>query len=281
MTSMMLNTDFQFYQALLLEKSGLALSEEKTYLLETRLKPVALSLGYAKLEDFTLDVRKKDPALVRSVIEAMTTNETSFFRDTKPFNILRELLPHLAKARESKKTLRIWSAACSSGQEAYSIAITLQEFFSDKPGWKCQIVGTDISEDILAQARKGEYSQFEIQRGLSIQMMVKYFTQSGNNWHIKDELKNMVRFQNLNLLDNMASMGTFDIIFCRNVLIYFNPKTKTQVLTKLKERMAPDGYLFLGACETIINLDVPLAPENGMQGVFRCVNQDVLCRNGK
>lgn len=267
------DADFKFYQSLLLEKSGLSLTTEKSYLLTTRLNPVASSLGYAKLGDFTDALRKKDPALVRSVVEAMTTNETSFFRDTKPFQTLKELLPQIAKARERQKTIRIWSAACSSGQECYSIAMILHEYFCNKPDWKVKIVATDISNDILALAQKGEYTQFEVQRGLTIQMMMKYFTQVGTVWRVKDELRNMVEFKNLNLLESMTHLGSFDFIFCRNVLIYFNPETKTRVLTKMAERMQPDGYLFLGACETILNLTVPLVPER--HGVFQLKDKPV------
>ena len=264
--------DFNFYQALLKEKSGLALTEAKTYLLSSRLTPVATSLGYASLEDFTKDMRSgKDPSLSAAAVEAMTTNETSFFRDTKPFETFKTLLPEIMQSREIHKKIRIWSAACSSGQEAYSIAMTLDEFFADKPGWQYEIVGTDISESMLEQARRGEYSQFEIQRGLTIQAMVKYFDQSGTKWKIKDRLKSAVRFQYANLLDNIGSLGSFDFIFCRNVLIYFNSETKTQVLNEIGHHMREDSYLFLGACETAINLQVPLAPVSGQHGVLRRV----------
>lgn len=273
-------TDFVFYQSLLIEKSGLSLTPEKAYLLKTRLTPVAQSLGFKTLENFTQEVRaKKDKELVRAVMEAMTTNETSFFRDTKPFTILQELLPALTNSRQHKKVIRIWSAACSSGQECYSIAMVMQEFLKNKPDWKCQIIGTDISEDILQQARKGEYSQFEVQRGLTIQMMLKHFEQRGTVWHIKDELKAMVQFKQLNLLDDMSSMGAFDFIFCRNVLIYFNKEAKEKTLTKLSRQLASDGCLFLGACETIINLNVPLQPAERQLGVFSLKKDEGIAKS--
>ncbi|HEY8189561.1 MAG TPA: protein-glutamate O-methyltransferase CheR, partial [Micavibrio sp.] len=169
--------------------------------------------------------------------------------------------------REATKTIRIWSAACSSGQEAYSTAIVVSEFLQDKPGWKCQIIGTDISEDILKIARAGEYNQFEVQRGLTIQMMVKYFTQAGTSWAIKDHLKSMVRFQQGNLLESSATLGMFDVVFCRNVLIYFNPETKASVLNGIAKRLSPDGFLLLGACETVLGLSTPFEAVQGLHGV--------------
>ncbi len=262
--------DFLFYQSLLLERSGLSLSQDKAYLLSTRLTPVASSLGYATLAEFTEDLRKtSDPALIRSVVEAMTTNETSFFRDSKPFTALKEILPQIMADRQRNKTIRIWSAACSSGQECYSIAMVMQEYLKDFPDWKCQIVGTDISQEMLNQARKGEYTQFEIQRGLTIQMMVKHFHQENGVWKIKDDLRQMVQFQYANLLENLSHLGMFDIIFCRNVLIYFNSETKSHVLNKMASRLSSNGMLFLGACETIMNLPVPFTSAPGLHGVFK------------
>lgn len=263
------NESFNYYQDLLLQKSGLSLSNDKTYLLITRLHPVATSLGYTDLDTFTRDLAaRKDPSMINSVVDAMTTNETSFFRDTKPFNALKELLPDLMKEIKYRRTIRIWSAACSSGQEPYSLAIMMEEFLKNHPDWSYEIIATDISDRILDQAKKGEYGQFEIQRGLTIQMMVQYFTQHGTKWRINDDLKKHVSFKNLNLLDDMTSMGDFDVVFCRNVLIYFNSKTKTQVLKNLSQRITPHGLLFLGACETVVNLDVPLKTKPSYAGIF-------------
>lgn len=250
--------DLKFYQDLLVKSSGLHLSDDKAYLLETRLIPVGLSLGYKTLSDFTKDLRVgADPSLSRAVIEAMTTNETSFFRDAKPFDALQEYLRELVEGAARSGTIRILSAACSSGQEACSIAMTMEEFFQDKSGWDYEIIGTDISVDVLEKARKGEYCQFEIQRGLSIQRMVAYFEQDGNVWRVKDQLKRKMKFQSMNLLHDLSALGDFDIIFCRNVMIYFNSETKTKVLEKLARRLKPSGLLFLGASEAVIGLDVP------------------------
>lgn len=265
----MTQQDFEYYQALLMQHSGLALTAEKSYLLKTRLTPVASSLGYANLQDMTLDMRNKtDVVMTKKIVEAMTTNETSFFRDAKPFQNLIDMLPRLMEKNAISKTIRIWSAACSTGQEAYSIAMTLEEYFADKPGWRYEIVGTDISENALSRARKGEFNQFEIQRGLTIQKMVQYFVQEGSNWRIKEHLQKHVTFQYANLLENMSMIRKFDVVFCRNVLIYFNKETKAQVLNNIGCHMANEGILFLGACETIVNLDVPYNPLKNYNGLF-------------
>lgn len=264
--------DFEFYRRLLLEKSGHALTPEKTYLLMSRLNHVWTKAGYKDISSFTGYLRSSnDQNLVNAVVEAMTTNETSFFRDTKPFKMLADLLPVLMERRGATKTLRIWSAACSSGQEAYSLAIVMNEFLSGKPGWKCQIVGTDISHDIVRQAEKGEYNQFEIQRGLTIQAMLKHFRKDGQTWVVRDEIRNMVRFQHGNLLEPVGDIGIFDVVFCRNVLIYFGGETKEKVLGNIRGRMAPGGFLFLGACESVISLNIPFRGEPGMHGVYRAL----------
>ncbi|HEY1095908.1 MAG TPA: protein-glutamate O-methyltransferase CheR [Alphaproteobacteria bacterium] len=262
--------DFSFYQKLLIERSGLALNPEKTYLLETRLTPVAQSLGYATLSDMTTDVRRRnDPAILNAIIEAMTTNETSFFRDNKPFAHLKDvILPHVCQTKKDK-TIRIWSAACSTGQEPYSIAMTISEFLAQNPGWKVEIVATDISQDVLKRAQQGEYNQFEIQRGLPIQMMIKYFSQVGTNWKVKDTLRNMISFKTLNLVDPIYNInGPFDIIFCRNVLIYFNQQGKAQALAKMTRHMTSDGVLMLGSCETVMGLPLDLQSFAGLHGIY-------------
>ncbi|MCB9989987.1 MAG: protein-glutamate O-methyltransferase CheR [Rhodospirillales bacterium] len=262
--------DFAFYKEFLFKLSGLSLTPEKNYLLESRLSPIASSLGYTDLSAFTAFLKtSKDNTVIQAVVEAMTTNETSFFRDTKPFERLKEVLPDIEKNKQGDRTIKFWSAACSSGQEAYSIAMTMQDYLAAKPGWKYQILGTDISNDILAKASSGTYNQFEVQRGLTIQMMVKFFTQDGPNWKVKDELRKMIDFKYANLLENLNHIGSFDIIMCRNVLIYFNLDTKTQVLRNIATKLGPHGYLFLGGCESIMNLDVPYKGVDGMPGIYQ------------
>lgn len=261
-------SDFDFYRELLLTKSGLSLEEDKNYLLHSRVSPIAMSLGYEDLQSFTKELRSfMKPDVVDQIVEAMTTNETSFFRDVKPFETLKSLLPDLM-AKKQDKTIRVWSAASSSGQEAYSLAMLFKESLKDQPGWRYEIVGTDISEPVLERARQGEYSEFEVRRGLTDDQVRHNFNQQGKTWRVNSELKTNVRFEFLNLLDSYDRMGAFDIIFCRNVLIYFNKDTKAAVLNKMARVMRPYGYLFLGACETAINLDVPLKNIPGSSGVL-------------
>lgn len=215
----------------------------------------------------------KNSAEMKAMLAALDRSQAVIEFDVKG-NILfanqnfLDVMGYVLEEVVGKRTIRIWSAACSSGQESYSIAMIMQEFLSANPGWHCQIVGTDISDDILAQAMKGEYSQFEVQRGLTIQMMVKYFDQVDGKWRIKDELRQMVHFHNTNLLEEFSSLGMFDIIFCRNVLIYFDQKTKADVLSRISKQLAPQGHLFLGACETIVNLNVPLQNVPTRQGLY-------------
>lgn len=248
--------DFVFYKKFLYEQSGLSITEEKTYLLESRLMPVARNNGFSDLETMTKVLRvQSDPKLGKQVVDSMTTNETLFFRDDRPFKQFREVvLPNIIKGRENSKTLRIWSAASSTGQEPYSLAMTICESFPQYQDWKIEILGTDLSDTALARAKKGEFSQFEIQRGLPIQMVMKYFKQEGSVWKIHDKIRNMVKFENFNLLDKMDNFPVFDIIFCRNVLIYFDEPTKKKIIQNMMKKLSPDGFLFLGASETILGL---------------------------
>jgi len=212
--------DFELFQTLLKQRSGLVLSKDKAYLLESRLMPVARKWGLKGLEELVRDVRsKRDEKVLKDITEAMTTNESSFFRDQRPFDQFRDvILPQFLTSRASTKKLRIWSAACSSGQEAYSLAMILKEEKAKLAGWSIEIVGTDISSEILDRAKQGVYSQFEVQRGLPIQLLVKYFQQKGDKWQISDELRRMVTYREFNLLGDLGGLGKFDIVFCRNVL---------------------------------------------------------------
>lgn len=247
--------DYKFFEEFLLRESGLVITPEKMYLLESRLLPVAQRHGMQGLESLAAKLRSsRDIALQREVFEAMTTNETSFFRDSTPFQRFKEdLLPAFMKSRAAQKSLRIWSAACSSGQEPYSIAMLLKETPA-LVGWKLEIVATDLSTEILAQAKSGTYSQFEVQRGLPIQLLVKYFAQQGDRWHVKPELKEMITFKIVNLLTDIGQLGSFDIVFCRNVLIYFDVPTKAKVLASIKGALKQDGVMFLGGAETVIGI---------------------------
>jgi len=248
--------DFDFLRGLLKRRSGLVLSPDKQYLVESRLLPVARKAGFDRLSALigALKVDKTE-MLMTAVVEAMTTNESFFFRDKVPFDNLRmKVFPALQAARRQSRTLRIWCAAAASGQEPYSLAMALSEMDGGFAGWRIEVIATDISNAVLEKARQGLYSQFEIQRGLPIQLLLKYFSQNDEMWQIAPEIRAMVKYRQLNLLSDFSDLGTFDLIFCRNVLIYFDQETKIDVLDRLAEVIADDGYLVLGAAETVVGL---------------------------
>jgi chemotaxis protein methyltransferase CheR len=245
--------DFELFATLVKQRSGLMLTPEKAYLLESRLFPVARKHNMKSLEDMANILRnKREEALIFDITEAMTTNESFFFRDHKPFSLFqKKILPQLLAVRGAKKQIRIWSAATSSGQEAYSIAMVCAEEASKLQGWKVEIIGTDLSREMIIRAKSGIYSQFEVQRGLPVQLLVRYFQQiAGDKWQIKDNIRQMVQFREGNLLSDLGLTGSFDIVFCRNVLIYFDLPTKTRVLGAISTVLSPDGYLLLGKTET-------------------------------
>jgi chemotaxis protein methyltransferase CheR len=262
--------DFDFIAGLLKQKSGLVVSKDKVYLLESRLVPVARKHGHGTLEALIGKLRTGgDDKLLREVVEAMTTNESFFFRDGKPFETLqKETLPYLLQARAAKKHIRIWCAACSTGQEPYSIAMILKDEAAKLAGWKVEIVGTDLSTDVLDRARNGMYSQFEVQRGLPIQLLLKNFTQKNEMWEISADLRSMVQYRPINLLEDISALGQFDVVFCRNVLIYFDQQTKTQVLDRISRQMPQDGVLFLGGAETVLGISERFKPMPGQRGVY-------------
>ncbi len=262
--------DFEFIATLLKQRSGLIVSKDKVYLLESRLVPVARKHGHGTLDALIAKLRSGAPeALVKEVVEAMTTNESFFFRDGKPFDLFRtETLPYMLKARAAKKSFRIWSAACSTGQEAYSLAMILREEAAKLAGWKVEIVGTDLSTEVLDRARAGLYTQFEVQRGLPVQLLIKNFTQKNEMWELDPAVRAMVQYRPLNLLGDLSSLGTFDVVFCRNVLIYFDQPTKTSVLERISKTMPADGVLFLGGAETVLGISDRFKPMPGQRGVY-------------
>ena len=263
-------TDFEFICQILRERSGLVLTNDKAYLLESRLLPVARKWKLATFDDLVRVIRSKmDEAVIRDVVEAMTTNESFFFRDTKPFDQFKALvLPALLKSRAASRTIRIWSAACSSGQEPYSLAMILSEMAAQLNGWKIEIVGTDLSTEILNRAKEGMYSQFEVQRGLPITMLVKNFAQIGDRWQINAKIRGMVQYKEFNLLQDPMPLGRFDVVFCRNVLIYFDQPTKTRVLNSVAKLMPEDGFLFLGGAETVLGITDKFQMVPGQRGVY-------------
>jgi chemotaxis protein methyltransferase CheR len=261
--------DFAYFCKLILDRTGLVLGPDKTYLIESRLTPVARRYNLAGLEGLATALRAgKDQALLRDFTDALMTNESFFFRDTKPFDQFRDVvLPRMVAARTNKR-LRIWSAACSTGQEAYSLAMILKEQGPKLAGWTFEIIGTDISHEVLARAQAGIYTQFEVQRGLPIQFLVKYFKQDGDKWQIAPEIRSMVRYQEFNLLNEPTGLGGFDVVFCRNVLIYFDQKAKTAILERISKLLPQDGLLYLGGAETVLGVSERFEPLSGHRGIY-------------
>ena len=250
-------TDFDIYKDLLKQRSGLVLTQDKSYLLDSRLGPVAKKWGYGNIDALTGALRGVPPKdLINDIVEAKTTNETSFFRDIRPFDTFKEhVLPYFMKNPGMRgKRLKIWCAASSSGQEPYSLAMLLNEEKAKMPGWSFEITATDISHEILGLAREGLYSQFEVQRGLPIQYLMKYFTQKGDKWQMNNDIRGMINFKYFNLLESMSMLGSFDVVFCRNVLIYFDQPTKKDVLERMSRQMVQDSFLFLGGAETVLGI---------------------------
>jgi chemotaxis protein methyltransferase CheR len=254
---MISESDYDFLSDLLKRHSGLTLGPGKQYLLESRLPPVAVTFGHPDLPSFFRALRAGVPAnVVKTVCDAMTTGETLFFRDTKPFTALEEeLLPAAAKAaRAAGRPVRIWCAACSTGQEPYSIAMIVQKLEPLLGGARVEILATDFSHAALARAKAGVYNQFEVQRGLPVQLLVKHFTPVPDGFEIKEELRRRITFQEINLLHPFPASWQFDIIFCRNVLIYFDVPTKKDVLERMARLLTRGGSLFLGGTESTLGV---------------------------
>jgi chemotaxis protein methyltransferase CheR len=262
---------FEALAALLRAGSGLMIGPEKTYLLETRLAPILRQHGLCDLDGLADCLRGGgETALARRVIEAMTTNESFFFRDERPFTHFRfHALPRLLVRRPAGARLRIWSAAASSGQEAYSLAMILAECRAQTAGRVMEILGTDLSREQLRRAQAGLYTQFEVQRGLPVQMLVRYFRKEGTHWRIAQALRDAVQFREWNLITDLQPLGQFDVVFCRNVLIYFDQPTKSRVLEAIGRQMATDGLLYLGGAESVLGLTDQFVALPGERGVFR------------
>jgi chemotaxis protein methyltransferase CheR len=262
--------DFGYLRKLLKERSGLVLAPEKQYLAESRLLPLARRNGMHTLTELIAKLKTPQTAsLTSDVVDAMTTNETFFFRDKVPFEHFRDtIVPALLAARAREKRIRIWCTACATGQEPYSLAMALKGMGAALAGYKVQILATDLCAEVLERARAGIYSQFEVQRGLPIQQLVKFFSQIGERWQIAPEIRAMVQFRTLNLLADFKPLGTFDLVFCRNVLIYFDQPTKTAVLERIARQMPDDGFLVLGAAETVVGLTESFKPVADRRGLY-------------
>ncbi len=263
--------EFEYLATLLKKRSGLALGRDKDYLLESRLRSVARKYNHDDIGDMVRALKRTAPSeeVLREITEAMTTNESMFFRDTKPFVSLREkLLPAITHVTAANP-VKIWSAACSYGQEPYSLAMLMEELGQSN----YHITATDLDTQALKKAQEGIYTQFEVQRGLQIQLLLKYFQQrESNTWQINDALKQHIRFKQFNLLDEFSGFDMFDVIMCRNVLIYFDEATKKDVLSRMAAKLAPHGVLFLGSAETVIGMCDELKPLIGEPGIY--VRQD-------
>jgi chemotaxis protein methyltransferase CheR len=244
--------DFAYLQDVLRRRSGIMLTDKKMHLVESRLTPVMRRFGFKDVGSLLGELHYGHEALVQAVIEAMTTNDSAFFRDRKTFEEFRDIvLPTLVRDRAESKELRIWCAACAAGQEPYSIAMLLQDAKLAERGWNITLIGTDINTQMITRAQEGLFSQFEVQRGLSIRRLVANFTQDGTKWRVSDRLRAMVSFRTFNLLDSFGWLPDLDVVFCRNVLMYFDHKTRVSVLERVGEILALDGALLLGPAESL------------------------------
>ena len=262
--------DYEFLRKFLKERSGLDLSPDKQYLVESRLIPLARRVNLPGITELVQIRTGSADALTAEVVEAMTTNETFFFRDKVPFDHLREtMLPAMLQARASRRALRIWCAASSTGQEPYSIAMCLKELGAALAGWRIEILATDLSQGVLEKSKAGLFSQFEVQRGLPIQLLVKNFTQVGELWQLNADIRAMVQHRQLNLMQDFGHLGTFDVIFCRNVLIYFDQDTKAGIFERLAKLIEPDGFLVLGAAESVVGISDAFKPHPERRGLYR------------
>ena len=253
--------------------SDLVLGKDKGYLIESRLLPIARKHGLRDLGELAAALRgPRRDALTPDVVDAITTNESFFFRDGKPFDSFKnKVLPELLERRAATRQINIWCAAASTGQEPYSLAMILREEAAKLAGWQCQIIGTDISPTALDRAKAGLYTQFEVQRGLSIQRLMTHFEKKGEMWQIKSDLQGRVQYRLLNLLGNIKMPIKFDVVYCRNVLIYFDQATKGRVLASIASVMRDDGTLFLGGAETVFGITEAFRPIIGQQGMYTVV----------
>lgn len=266
--------DFEYLSQFLRRRSGLALVPHRSHLIEGRLSPVARRFGFRDVGSLLRELRHARETLARAVTEAMTTNDTSFFRDKSVFDFVRDdVLPKLVENRVGRKHLRIWSAACAAGQEAYSLAMILDEMKLADEGWSIDLIATDLSSDLIARAEEGIYTEFEVSRGLSARHLAAHFHRAGSSWRVSDRLKRMISFRTFNLLDSYGWLHELDIVLCRNALIFLEPKAKRHVVEKISEVLAPDGALFLGHAEHIDCIHDYFVRREGVAGCYRLREQ--------
>ena len=267
----MTGPDFDNFCRVVRERTGIVLSADKAYLVGSRLEPIARSEGLPGVRELLAHLKNAPlEALIQRCVDAMATHESSFFRDSAPFEQLaKEVLPALIAARQATRSLRIWCAACSSGQEPYTVAMVLQELGAQLSSWRIEVIATDMSEPILRKAKAGLYSDFEVRRGLSPERLKRWFTPQGASWQVAPALRQMIQFRPHNLLQGAAGLGTFDVILCRNVLIYFDLDRKRQILDDLGRALAIDGALYLGSAETVLGVSTAFRSAPASRGVFR------------
>ena len=253
----MLNINYKFIQKFALNQAGIALDDDKKYFVETRLYPIIKAEGYRNIDDLVIQMKLPNSGRLHDkIIDALTTNETLFFRDYHYFDGLRKsFIPHLMECRKHSKQMRVWSCACSSGQEPYSFAILLREYFPELCNWNVDITGTDLSSSILNKAKDAVYSQMEVNRGLPINLLVKYFTQTADGWELNPQVRKMVDFKRMNIIKDSITFNNIDVIFIRNVLYYFTEEQKDKVLERLHSVLSPEGILLLGGTETMPNME--------------------------
>ncbi|MGE0881180.1 MAG: protein-glutamate O-methyltransferase CheR [Acidimicrobiia bacterium] len=255
-TSALTPADFQYLRSLVRDKSAIVLDDGKEYLVESRLSPLLRKEGLGSLAELVQALRSRKPGLETKVIDAMTTNETSFFRDIHPFNAMKEsIIPEIIEKKRAQRELNLWCAAASSGQEPYSVCMMLRENFPELASWRFNFLATDLSPSMIEKSKSGRYSQLEVNRGLPAAYLVKYFERQGADWVVKPDIRSMVDYRLLNLVEPWPMMNGMDIVFIRNVLIYFDRETKKKILQNIKRVLRPDGYLMLGSSETTFNID--------------------------
>jgi chemotaxis protein methyltransferase CheR len=266
--------DFEYLSQFLRRRSGLALAPYRAHLIEGRLSPVARRFGFRNVESLLRELRYARETLARAVTEAMTTNDSSFFRDKSLFDHFRDnVLLELAAERAGRKHLRIWSAACAAGQEAYSLAMILDQMKLADQGWSIDLIATDLSSDLIARAEEGVYTEYEVSRGLNARHLATHFHRAGSSWRVSDRLRRMISFRTFNLLDSCGWLHELDVVFCRNVLIFLEPKAKRQVIEKVSEVMAPDGVLVLGHAEHIDGVQDRFVRRDGAAGCYQLREQ--------
>lgn len=249
--------DLDYVRHMVRTRSAIVLEPEKAYLVQSRLEPLAKREGFATL-DVLVDKLRSSPygPLHIKAVEAMTTNETSFFRDLTPFQVLRDRwLPEIIVRKGHSKCLTMWCGASSSGQEPYSVMFTIFEHFPELKDWNIQFIATDISEEMLAKCREGKYSQLEVNRGLPASCLMRFFSKKGMNWQVQEDIRRRIDFKSMNLVGPWLPFPTMDLVFLRNVMIYFDSETKKKILANIRRILDPNGYLLLGGSETTMNID--------------------------